>query len=94
MVTAVTAGKVSVQQMVASMCKLKHTTRMKPLNMSLTDRKVLWLVYHTHSDVGLNFLAGEPSHLSDSQVPSLSDTHTYKSHDWSEWTEQSFATSK
>lgn len=64
-------------------------TRLKPLSMSFPKRKALWLVYRTHSEVGLNFLAGEPSHLSDSQVPSLSDTHTYKSYDWSEWTEQS-----
>lgn len=46
----------------------------------LLFRGSCWLVDCTHRDVGLNFLAREPSHLIKSQIPSLSNTDNNKSH--------------
>lgn len=62
----------------------KHCFAQKCVLMPFTASRWLmcvWLMLgRTHSDVGLNFLAGEPSHLTRCQVSSLSGTHNNKSH--------------
>lgn len=50
---------------------------------------VWWRVMvFTHMLVGLNFLAGEPSHLANSQVSTLSDTYRQKQITWPDRVDQ------